>query len=68
MRHRRHVVRGSIGLTTIAALVGLWIQVDSHLMERERIRAQMAYEAAVQDCEASGGKWFRGSCDWQEEP
>lgn len=62
---QRHVVRAGGALALLSALVGVWCEIDRHMMERakdEQALAQASYEAKVEQCEACGGKWYRGEC------
>jgi hypothetical protein len=61
-KHKRAVQAGTV-VAVLGGLATVWAQVDSYLIERQRKLHQMAYEMKVQECELSGGKWWRGTCE-----
>ena len=60
-RRRKAKVAGGI-VTALAVLVPLAIQVDRWLLERRQMIARTGFEAAVAECEAHSGRWWRGEC------
>lgn len=48
--------------TLIPVVVGAWIQIDNHLLERKRAEIQMQVEAEMAACEEDGWHWYRGEC------
>lgn len=47
----------------IPVVVGAWIQIDNHMLERKRAEIQMQVDAEMAACEEMDGhRWFRGEC------
>lgn len=60
--NQKTLVIGAI-VTALGGVVTIGIQLDKYLLERQRMKMQMAHEAEVMACEEAGGRWFRGSCE-----
>jgi hypothetical protein len=60
---RRVAIQAGTVLAVLGGLVTLGIQVDSYIIQRRQLVAQMRFEDQVRDCETTGGRWWRGNCE-----
>ena len=60
---RRHKIQGALIIAAIPVAVEAYIQLDRWQIERRQMVAQVRYDTAVRECEDSGGRWWRGSCE-----
>lgn len=62
MSRRRKAWNAAAAVAVLGGLVSAGIQLDDHLLARRQKMAQMVWEQQVRECEAQGGRWFRGEC------
>ena len=63
---RRHKIQGALILAMIPVAVEGYIAMDRWQIERRQMIAQVRFEEAVRGCVETGGRWFKGNCEYDQ--
>ena len=63
---RRHQIQGALVLAMIPVAIEGYIMLDRWQIERRQMIAQVRFEEEVRDCQETGGRWWRGNCEYDQ--